>query len=41
MSAPDAEYAEAIGKGVFGSPFMIDNGEPYCGSDRLDLIARQ
>lgn len=30
---------EAIGKGVFGSPFFIVDGESFWGSDRLDLIA--
>lgn len=30
---------EAIGKGVFGSPFFLVDGEPFWGSDQLDLIA--
>ena len=30
---------EAIGKGVFGSPFFLVDGEPFWGSDRLELIA--
>jgi 2-hydroxychromene-2-carboxylate isomerase len=33
------ENEDAIAKGVFGSPFIIVDGEPYWGSDRLDLIA--
>ena len=30
---------EAIGKGVFGSPFFLVDGESFWGSDRLELIA--
>lgn len=29
---------EAIAKGVFGSPFVIVDGEPFWGSDRLDMV---
>jgi 2-hydroxychromene-2-carboxylate isomerase len=31
---------EAIGRGVFGSPFMIVDGEPFWGLDRLDQVER-
>ncbi|MDX1433194.1 MAG: 2-hydroxychromene-2-carboxylate isomerase [Gammaproteobacteria bacterium] len=30
----------AIGRGVFGSPFVIVDGEAFWGSDRLDQVAR-
>jgi len=30
----------AIGRGVFGSPFFIVDGEPFCGVDRLDQVER-
>jgi len=33
------ENEEAIKRGVFGSPFIFVDGEPFWGSDRLDLIA--
>ena len=33
------ENDEALSRGVFGSPFMFVDGEPFWGSDRLDLIA--
>jgi 2-hydroxychromene-2-carboxylate isomerase len=31
----------AIVKGVFGSPFMFVDGEPFWGSDRLDQVSRK
>lgn len=31
---------EAIGRGVFGSPFLFVDGEPFWGSDRLDQVER-
>lgn len=31
---------EAIGKGVFGSPFVIVDGEGFWGADRLDQVER-
>jgi 2-hydroxychromene-2-carboxylate isomerase len=31
----------AVANGVFGSPFFLVDGEPYWGSDRLDLLARR
>jgi 2-hydroxychromene-2-carboxylate isomerase len=34
------EVAEAIGKGVFGSPFIFVDGEPFWGIDRLDQVER-
>ncbi len=33
------EVDAAIAKGVFGSPYIIVDGEPFWGSDRLDDIA--
>jgi 2-hydroxychromene-2-carboxylate isomerase len=33
------ENEEAIGKGVFGSPFFFVGSEAFWGSDRLDLVA--
>lgn len=33
-----AETAEAIARGVFGAPFVIADGEPFWGWDRLDLL---
>jgi 2-hydroxychromene-2-carboxylate isomerase len=32
------ENEEAIRKGVFGSPFLLVNGEPFWGSDRIAFI---
>ena len=32
---------EAIGRGVFGSPWYLVDGEPFWGQDRLDLVARK
>ena len=34
------ETAEAIGNGVFGSPFIVIDGEPFWGADRLWMICR-
>jgi len=34
------ECAAAIGKGVFGSPFIIADGEPFFGADRLPQLER-
>jgi 2-hydroxychromene-2-carboxylate isomerase len=31
---------EAIAKGVFGSPYVVVDGEPFWGMDRLDQIQR-
>ena len=33
-----SEVEKAIAKGVFGSPYIIVDGEPFWGSDRLDQI---
>jgi 2-hydroxychromene-2-carboxylate isomerase len=33
------EVEGAVAKGVFGSPYIIVDGEPFWGSDRLDDIA--
>ena len=33
------ENEQAIAKGVFGSPFFIVDGEPFWGSDRIELLA--
>ncbi len=32
------EVEAAIGKGVFGSPFVIVDGEPFWGVDRFDMV---
>ena len=32
------EVDEAIKKGVFGSPFVLVDGEPFWGVDRFDQI---
>ena len=29
---------EAVAAGVFGSPFVIADGEPFWGNDRLDQV---
>ena len=34
------EVDEAIGRGVFGSPYIVVDGEPFWGSDRLDQVER-
>ena len=34
------ENEKAIARGVFGSPFMIIDGEPFWGMDRLDQVER-
>ena len=35
-----AEVAAAIARGVFGSPFIFVDGEPFWGLDRFDQIER-
>ena len=35
-----AETEAAIGRGVFGSPFVLVDGEPFWGADRLDQVER-
>jgi 2-hydroxychromene-2-carboxylate isomerase len=35
-----AATEEAIGRGVFGSPFIFVDGEPFWGADRLDQVDR-
>jgi len=34
------EVSEAIARGVFGSPYIVVDGEPFWGLDRLDQIER-
>ena len=34
------EVEAAIGLGVFGSPYIVVDGEPFWGSDRLDQVER-
>ena len=34
------EVDQAIAKGVFGSPFIVVDGEPFWGADRLDQVDR-
>jgi 2-hydroxychromene-2-carboxylate isomerase len=31
---------EAVGRGVFGSPWIFVDGEPFWGHDRLPLVER-
>jgi 2-hydroxychromene-2-carboxylate isomerase len=33
-----AEVATALEKGVFGSPFIFCDGEPFMGADRLPQL---
>ena len=33
-----AETEAAIARGAFGSPFIIVDGEPFWGNDRLDEV---
>jgi 2-hydroxychromene-2-carboxylate isomerase len=35
-----AENEQAIAKGVFGSPFIVVDGEPFWGLDHLDQVER-
>lgn len=35
-----AEVDAAIERGVFGSPYVVVDGEPFWGSDRLDQVER-
>ena len=35
-----AECDEALKKGVFGSPYIVIDGEPFMGADRLPQIER-
>ena len=35
------ENEQAIANGVFGSPFIVVDGEPFWGSDRLDDVAHR
>jgi len=35
-----AEVDQAIARGVFGSPFIVVDGEPFWGADRLDHVER-
>jgi 2-hydroxychromene-2-carboxylate isomerase len=34
------ETERAVGRGVFGAPFVLVDGEPFWGADRLDQIDR-
>jgi 2-hydroxychromene-2-carboxylate isomerase len=34
------EVEQALAKGVFGSPYIVVDGEPFWGSDRMDQIER-
>src|SRR5262249_29632212 len=46
MNAPEtkdrtrAEVDKALAMGVFGSPYILVDGEPFWGSDRMDQIDR-
>jgi 2-hydroxychromene-2-carboxylate isomerase len=35
-----AETERSLERGVFGSPFVIVDGEPFWGNDRLDEVDR-
>ncbi len=35
-----AENDAAIARGIFGSPYIIVDGEPFWGADRLDQVAK-
>jgi 2-hydroxychromene-2-carboxylate isomerase len=35
-----AEVDAAIERGVFGSPYIVIDGEPFWGSDRLDQVEK-
>jgi 2-hydroxychromene-2-carboxylate isomerase len=35
-----SEVEQAIERKVFGSPFVIVDGEPFWGADRLDQVER-
>lgn len=35
-----ATVASAIDRGIFGSPFIIVDGEPFWGADRLSMVER-
>jgi 2-hydroxychromene-2-carboxylate isomerase len=35
-----AETERSLARGVFGSPFVIVDGEPFWGNDRLDEVER-
>ncbi len=35
-----AEVEAAVARGVFGSPFIIIDGEPFWGADRLDQVEK-
>jgi 2-hydroxychromene-2-carboxylate isomerase len=34
------EVDAAVGRGVFGSPYIVVDGEPFWGADRLDQVER-
>ena len=34
------EVEQALGRGVFGSPFVFVDGEPFWGLDRFDQVER-
>ena len=34
------ENDAAIARGIFGSPYIIVDGEPFWGADRLDQVAK-
>jgi 2-hydroxychromene-2-carboxylate isomerase len=32
--------ADAVARGIFGSPFIVVDGEPFRGADRLHMVER-
>ena len=35
-----AQVTEAVARGIFGSPFVVVDGEPFWGADRLPMVER-
>jgi 2-hydroxychromene-2-carboxylate isomerase len=35
-----ASVTDAIDRGIFGSPFIVVDGEPFWGADRLGMVER-
>ena len=35
-----AEVEASVARGVFGSPYLVVDGEPFWGMDRFDMVDR-
>jgi 2-hydroxychromene-2-carboxylate isomerase len=35
-----SSVADAVDRGIFGSPFIVVDGEPFWGADRLPMVER-